>query len=888
MSVSASGAGLAARTTLFVLAALAGVSPVAARAGETAIADLSQGTNMTVALAPNGGTLVVGLVDQLWRVPAAGGGAEALTPADETARNPRYSPDGGSIVYQRLVDDQWDLWLLDLATGERRALTSTALDEIEPEFTADGRAVVFASNRTGHFCLWSVDLASGVETQLTEESGDASFPSASELGPVAYLLRRGTQQQLRVLLPSGVTAELVSRNVELGPPSWRPGGGVLVFGERDATSTGSRLRMLVLGDPVVDKPITDPEDIFYSRPAWLSSSEFIYAADGQLWRRVIALQGRQPVHVFAARVVEARPPPADLPLLDEPGPQIAHGIAGLTSSPDGRRTAFTALGDLWFSERGALRRLTDDVWVDIDPTFAPDGGSVVFASERSGQFELWRFDLRGGAPSQITFGALEPRHPAVSADGRRVAFIETDAQTAGAHERLSVVDLAQPGRVATVATGLSGARPSWGPDGKTLTLRVAAAPTGTVSGVRFEIGVEPPAATGAEAPSRRTRASVQPLGDVRWSPPAAPEDYVVEVGRLFDAVRGDYRRHVDVHVSGGRITAIVGRGVLPTPAKVIDARDATVVPGFVDVHAHQSALAGERLGRLWLAYGVTTVRELAPDVAEAVERGEAWASGRPLGPRLIVSPAAGAPEPTPSLNASTLVPVRSYPGIALGLGHELARLAHDPAGRAFDSISTRRQSATGPVPYELELSPDLASYQDTLATLTSSFTVLPSALGAVAGLQGWPDQPGHGARARDPAYSSLFTAAERAAWASSGPAAAALPRLQQTVARLVRAGGRVAIGSDAPAVPYGLGVHLDLELIAAAGLPNDQALRIATAEGALALGLERQIGTLEEGKIADFVVIDGDPLERLSDTLRITAVVRGGVWFDRTTLLAGP
>jgi hypothetical protein len=180
------------------------------------------------------------------------------------------------------------------------------------------------------------------------------------------------------------------------------------------------------------------------------------------------------------------------------------------------------------------------------------------------------------------------------------------------------------------------------------------------------------------------------------------------------------------------------------------------------------------------------------------------------------------------------------------------------------------------------------SYQDAFATLTASSTVLPSALGAVAGLQGWPDQPARGARGRDPAYSSLFTPAERAAWGGLGSAPGALPRLQQTVARLVRAGGRVAIGSDAPAVPYGLGVHFELGLLAAAGLPNDQALRIATVEGALALGLERQIGTLEEGKIADFVVIDGDPLERLADTLRITAVVRGGVWLDRTALLASP
>ena len=79
-------------------------------------------------------------------------------------------------------------------------------------------------------------------------------------------------------------------------------------------------------------------------------------------------------------------------------------------------------------------------------------------------------------------------------------------------------------------------------------------------------------------------------------------------------------------------------------------------------------------------------------------------------------------------------------------------------------------------------------------------------------------------------------------------------------------GGRVAVGSDAPAVPYGLGVHLELARLAHAGIANDQILRMATAEGALALGLEQQIGTLEEGKLADFVVLDGDPLAHIGDT----------------------
>ena len=58
--------------------------------------------------------------------------------------------------------------------------------------------------------------------------------------------------------------------------------------------------------------------------------------------------------------------------------------------------------------------------------------------------------------------------------------------------------------------------------------------------------------------------------------------------------------------------------------------------------------------------------------------------------------------------------------------------------------------------------------------------------------------------------------------------------------------------------------------------------------GALALGIERDVGTLEAGKLADMVVVEGDPLARLEDALRITATVKGGVWLDRAALLQRP
>jgi dipeptidyl aminopeptidase/acylaminoacyl peptidase len=115
--------------------------------GQDVIANIQQGTNMALALSPSGETIVVDLVGQLWEIPVTGGAAVPITAVGEPSRNPRFSPGGDRIVYQKERGGQWDLWLLDTSNGIERQLTGPPFDEREPDFSADGQAVVYASDR---------------------------------------------------------------------------------------------------------------------------------------------------------------------------------------------------------------------------------------------------------------------------------------------------------------------------------------------------------------------------------------------------------------------------------------------------------------------------------------------------------------------------------------------------------------------------------------------------------------------------------------------------------------------------------------------------------------------------------------------------------------------
>jgi imidazolonepropionase-like amidohydrolase len=107
------------------------------------------------------------------------------------------------------------------------------------------------------------------------------------------------------------------------------------------------------------------------------------------------------------------------------------------------------------------------------------------------------------------------------------------------------------------------------------------------------------------------------------------------------------------------------------------------------------------------------------------------------------------------------------------------------------------------------------------------------------------------------------------------------PVAQDNIKRLDAAGAIMALGTDQSSGPA---AHRELELIVAGGVPPLNAIRIATLNAARFLGRDRDMGSIEEGKIADLVLLDADPLDDINNAKRVNMVVKDGTIIDRGKL----
>lgn len=435
------------------------------------------------------------------------------------------------------------------------------------------------------------------------------------------------------------------------------------------------------------------------------------------------------------------------------------------------------------------------------------------------------------------------------------------------------------------------------------------------------------AATQDSADAARESAVARRLGDR----PAGP--VVIRRATLFDPAAGRSVPGMTVVVEGNRITAVGDEGqvVIPAGAREIDARGRTLLPGLWDMHAH----AGPVDGPLNIAAGVTSIRDMANDVDELTALAARWDRGDAIGPRVVRAGFIDGPGPfagpskalvsTPEQAREWVdryadlgaVQIKVYSSLDPALVPVIVERAHArglrvsghiPNGMtaaqavaagfdeiqhtnmlflnfiAGDSVDTRtpeRFRAVGRHAAEVDVGSDsvkaflamLAAkgveVDPTLATFEGMFLGRPRAMthGDSILAPRLPAQVRRGLLAGGLPAPGELDAKYRAAWAG----------MLRMVKALYDAGVPLVAGTDCLA---GFCLHRELELYSEAGIPNAEVLRIATLGAATVAGRGDRLGTIAPGKLADMVLVDGDPVADIRAIRRVLLVMKDGILFD--------
>ncbi|HSE98515.1 MAG TPA: amidohydrolase, partial [Blastocatellia bacterium] len=436
---------------------------------------LRQGTNIAIALSPDRSQIAFDLQGTIWKMPVAGGKATPLTDELNDARQPAWSPDGKSIAFQSYRDGNWHISTVSADGSQLKQITTGHFDDREPHWSPDGKSIVFTSDRSGNYDIWQIDLSSNSLEQLTRDSANDYNPAWSPDGSqIAFVSERADGRGIW-LIKDAASADKRQQvlfhqsNAPLAAPAWSQNGTHISFQSLDRGRGATALLVKpVAGEQQARAISADGEDVFPFRAAWLNDTELIYSADGSIKRSSLENNAKTALP-FEATVTLHRPDYARKKRdFDSTASRPARGIVAPSVSPDGRRVAFTALGDLWIQEPGKkAERITDDIFVETHPAWSPDGSKLVYASDREGQMDLWVRDLKTGQSRALLKTSAGAAYPAWSPDGKRVAFFGGDSGSP-LGGRLQVFEVETGETKEAMRRPVSPAQITWGPGGRSL------------------------------------------------------------------------------------------------------------------------------------------------------------------------------------------------------------------------------------------------------------------------------------------------------------------------------------------------------------------------------------------------------------------------------------
>ena len=949
---------------------------------------VTEGTNISIAVDREERFIIHDLQGALYRMDISGGDAELITSLYMDARQPSISEDGSTIYFQSYADGNWHIYSISLEGTDLKQLTSGQYDHREPASGPSEGLLAYASDKSGSYDIWMVSPGSEGAVQLTTSDYHDYGPSFSKDGSQLSFIRETPDGwQLHVMdLHKHATTSVYQSEHKLYAPSWSYSDSTITFIEHDWLQ--STIKEISLHTSAIASVTEASEDVFPFRVQHTNGGQY-YTADGQI--KVMNTNPNASSATIPFKVelpINTQKYQRKKPQLIVEKSQKVKGIHGPKISPDGTKICFISLCDVWIKDltNDSLIRVTHDGFIQLMPSWHPNGASIIYASDKGNHTALWAFDLSQEAHRKIGLINAMPSGISVHPDGHSIAYTMAFGPRSG---QLSIMNL-ETGSSTSPRSNFpfSPSSPSWHPDGQRILLSILQPYSGLYrEGIARNIIVDisSGATTSQRAPAHlsfgartndppliidggqkllyisqgqlheagldddlhvigNTRTIISSLVDapsisedhqlisylsgdrlmlfdrahlttshvdidLSYQPSSHTPQTVIRAGTII-TMDGERLRDHDIVIQDHKITSIVPLQAWDDDIALIDASNQYVIPGLIDMHAHQGSDLGTSLGYKWLSWGVTSTRDPATYPYDAQNRKEAQINGDILHPRIFYT---GSPidgnrvyyngtyaqmsleqierELTRSQDLSFDL-IKTYVRLPDGLQqavidfahtHGLPVTSHELYPAALMGIDgVEHILGTSRRGYTPKMSLTYKNYKDVARIITAADMTFTPTIGIYSGYNYMLHQ--HPELIEDRRL-RLLESAYTLAGASAGIATVEedpqdyrrmFERQASLIKNIQEQGGHIIAGTDSPILPYGFGFFIELLCYQEAGLDPYTVLQTATNHAAQALHTADQIGSIKEGMLADMIILDKDPTKNIYNLKYIDKVILSG------------